>query len=352
MNFQEVLDQKYLGDTFLTEKNIEEKWNLICIDGLAPIPIIPSSSYDRSNNISVSYPSKIDIGKILFLQGESVEDYDALLDEQRICFYKDHTGPITQSEYTFKNDYLLLKSRYLTNYLKKYKKTAPIWGSFFHFDLKPSINWEIKSSPETLTAIDDLRIDNELYFDNLFLSVTEPNPFTRFLKLYHLLELQFDIHTAELIRALLDSGNKEREISSKLRDYANKDLNRLQSLLKERCSDLESLCNKLNIIESFETKAIEIFYISGRQSNPLKKSDFLSVIELEEKFKKSNIDSLGGYNFQTLIPKLTAYWIYRIRSSIAHNKFGEYIMDTDDEDFIVNFAEPLLKEAVKQCFSK
>ena len=59
-----------------------------------------------------------------------------------------------------------------------------------------------------------------------------------------------------------------------------------------------------------------------------------------------------GIIYNNLIPKVCSYWIYRIRSSIAHNKFGEYIMDNDDEDFIVNFAEPLLKEMVLQSFKR
>ncbi|MEX2410033.1 MAG: hypothetical protein WD607_01455 [Candidatus Paceibacterota bacterium] len=351
MTYDEIINKKDEGDDFLWEKSITKKNGFVVIDSMIPLSIITSQSYDRTVDINVTYPSGINIGKIIFLNDHKVDDFESLNDEKRICFYLDHSGPIAQPEYTFKNDYFLLKERYLNRYLSNYKESAPIWGSFFHSDIVPSINWKKKKLTSSISTANQLSIDNSLYFDNLFLSHVEPNPFTRFLKLYHLLELQFDLHTAEAIKKLLDLGNKEREISSKLRDYANKDINRLQSLLLERCNDLDLICQRLNEVAFFESKAIDLFYITGRESNPLrKKTDFLTIINNSKKFDETVINKIAGYDFQILIPKLAAYWIYRIRSSIAHNKFGEYIMDTGDEEFIVKFAEPLLKEVVKQCF--
>jgi len=48
------------------------------------------------------------------------------------------------------------------------------------------------------------------------------------------------------------------------------------------------------------------------------------------------------------ICEISAYWVYRIRCSIAHNKIGEYILNYKDEEFLVNCAEPFLKEIVFQ----
>jgi hypothetical protein len=48
--------------------------------------------------------------------------------------------------------------------------------------------------------------------------------------------------------------------------------------------------------------------------------------------------------------KFTAYCIYRIRSSIAHHKIGEYLMTHQDEAFMINFAEPLIDEVISHCF--
>jgi hypothetical protein len=55
-----------------------------------------------------------------------------------------------------------------------------------------------------------------------------------------------------------------------------------------------------------------------------------------------------AYDDYTL--KLTAYWVDRVRSSIAHHKIGKYMMTNNDEDFMLNFVEPLLDELIKQCF--
>ncbi|NES18002.1 MAG: hypothetical protein F6K41_03525 [Symploca sp. SIO3E6] len=55
--------------------------------------------------------------------------------------------------------------------------------------------------------------------------------------------------------------------------------------------------------------------------------------------------------YETIIIKIAAYWIYRVRSCIAHNRIGEYIMLPEDEEFIVEFAEPLLREVLYQVFT-
>ena len=56
-------------------------------------------------------------------------------------------------------------------------------------------------------------------------------------------------------------------------------------------------------------------------------------------------------NYKTFILNLASYWIYRIRSSIAHSKIGEYQLSYTDEAFMIEFAEPLLQEIVIQCFT-
>jgi hypothetical protein len=55
--------------------------------------------------------------------------------------------------------------------------------------------------------------------------------------------------------------------------------------------------------------------------------------------------------YKTLLLKVTGYWIYRIRSSIAHNKIGEFIMEDIHQEFVVEIGEELLLEVIKQIFS-
>jgi hypothetical protein len=295
----------------------------------------------------------VEIGKFLFLKNFKTEDIRSLPEEKLVCFFTEYSGSqITEESYEFQYDHILIKKRNLKTYLKHHKKHSSLWGSFFHVDDLPSISFDKHYAQTEINIVKDLKVDNNIYLENLLLSINEQNPFNRFLKLYHLIELQFDMHTAEKIVELVQQGQKEKEISGLLKEYQKEELNRLTSIIKQRCTDIGKLKDRLNRVQPYVAKAKKIFYEYGRESNPLKKADFLAIIEDPNLFSESVIDSIGGYTYTALIPKLSSYWIYRIRSSIAHNKFGEYIMDKNDEEFIVEFGEPLLKEMVIQCFKR
>ena len=66
----------------------------------------------------------------------------------------------------------------------------------------------------------------------------------------------------------------------------------------------------------------------------------------------SNKANRSNEEYSKLIIDIAVYWIYRIRCSIAHNRIGEYVMSIDDEEFVVNVVEPLLKEVLIQLFKK
>lgn len=352
MILNDLLKLKEDSASFLAAKEVKEIEGHISISSTIAFLINASYSYDRTNDIEVRLPSGAVIGKIKFLRGKEISDIFSLPDEEYICFLTEYNkSSIVDSSYKFFNDFLLLQENSLTDYLAKYKTSSPIWGSFFHLEDQPSIIFSNKANITSVDLIEKIRIDNPIYLENLFLSITEPNPINRFLKLYHLLELQFDLHTAVLIRNLLDQGGKEKEISSKLRDYTRDEDDRLESLVKERCKDLSRLVSYLNTITSFPREAITIFYEYGKAKNPLKQVDFNTLIGHADKFMKYRVDGIG-YSFESLVPKLTSYWIYRIRCCVAHNRFGEYILTVHDEKFIVEFAEPLLKEVIVQCFKR
>jgi hypothetical protein len=351
MTYQQLIAIKD-EDAFLENIEISEVLGYACIDDKIALPITTSFSFDRNNTIDIKYESGTNIGEIKFLKDRKVEDIEGLPNDEKICFYIDYDQEyIVDQSHTFKFDYIILRKRYFNKYKSSYKKTSSIWGSFFHIDDKPNIIFDKKKTTNSLSVSSNLKIRNSIYKDNLFLSINEPNPFNRFLKLYHLLELQFDMHTAQKIKALVEEGNKEKEISGKLKEYTREEINRLISIIRERCIDLVSLTNTMNTIEPFKEKAIKIFYQYGKESNPLRRTnDFRAIIDEEGKFGNQAFVESQGHNYNIIIPKICAYWIYRVRSSIAHNKFGEYIMDKNDEEFIVEFAEPLLKEVVTQCF--
>jgi len=352
MTFEEINEVEDINSYFETfdVKKVNDHYS---INELVALPILTSYSFNRNSDIIIKTKRGTEIGKILFLKDSDIKDIRSLPEEKLICFFKDHDSPqISEEKYTFKNDYLLIKKRNFNSYNKN-KKLSALWGSFFHIEELPSISFEKRNSLNEIRIITDLKIENPIYFENLLLSINEPNPFNRFLKLYHLIELQFDMHTAEKIVELHRQGKKEKEISNLLKEYQREDLNRLTSIIRQRCTNIENLVICLNKIKPFKEKAKKLFYDYGRESNPLnKQSDFNKILDNPDLFSESVINSIGGFSHSILIPKICSYWIYRIRSSISHNKFGEYIMDKNDEEFIVEFGEPLLKELVIQCFKK
>lgn len=351
MILSDLLKLKEDGNPFLADKEIKEKEGCLIINGDVAFQITTSLSYDKTTDIAIKLSNGTVIGKLKFLKGKETADIFSLSDEEYVCFLREYNkSSIVDSSYKFSSDFLLINENHLSDYLAKYKLGSPIWGSFFHIEDQPVIEFSQKASVTSIEALEGIEMDNPIYRENLFLSISEPNPINRFLKLYHLLELQFDLHTAILIKDLLGQGGKEKEISSKLRDYTRDEDERLDSLVKEKCKNLTRLVSCLNQVANFVAQAITIFYEYGRTKNPLKRTDFNNLIITPNKFSKVSVESIGGYSFESLIPKLASYWIYRVRSCVAHNRFGEYILRVNDEKFIVEFAEPLLKEVITQCF--
>lgn len=96
-----------------------------------------------------------------------------------------------------------------------------------------------------------------------------------------------------------------------------------------------------------------MFIRFGNSNKPLTEIKFDCLFD-SGNINESTLDSLKITNsnnpIETFLPKLISFWIYRVRCSIAHNKIGEYILSWEDENFITDFAEPLIKEVLNQCF--
>jgi hypothetical protein len=135
-------------------------------------------------------------------------------------------------------------------------------------------------------------------------------------------------------------------------------VSRLLYLVNAYCSDINSIVRCLNKVKGYKKVATELFFIFGKKnSNPLKDiSNFEKFISSADPFSYLNCKKILGSNISTLenyklfIRKLSVYWIYRIRCSIAHNKIGEYLMSLKDEKFVTDFGFPLLQEIISQCF--
>ncbi len=187
---------------------VEEVEGKIVLNGLCPLAIRISNYYDKSNPIEILQDDQTKIGEIVFIKNKSFL-ISSLPEKLFYCFLIEYpTDMIAERQYTFQNDYILVDSALLSKYLNNLKKTSPMWGGFFHVEDLPNNIFSKSKSISQITASAGIKIDRPFFYDCLELAVIEENPFTRFLKLYHLLELNFDIHTAEKLKDLLtvDSG--------------------------------------------------------------------------------------------------------------------------------------------------
>lgn len=255
---------------------------------------------------------------------------------------------------------LVAKDRF-QNYTEKYMQGADLWGGFSHRKMET-----IEHSEHTLiNAIPNIRFPTEAHKNKAFYATSSENSFTRFLSKYQIIELMFDYITVARIRVSNDNLFEFRDI---MNAYGRDDIVLLKSILKSYVLDISKLSELMYEFAAFEGTTIEIFQKHSKESNPLKadavfdkfwkaiKSKKLTFddVNADQSLKFSNFsgpDKGGKDQFSTAIINIVAYWIYRVRCSIAHNKIGEHIFSDKDESFILKAAEPILDEVLRQLLT-
>lgn len=317
-----------------------------------------NKSFDKSILNTTIELSGVIIGDLFYLKNQNF-DISTLSNSQFYAFLSEcETYDISLPNYTFKSDYILIHKDYIDEFHLKYSSTSAVWGGFKLAENLSVINYYKKLTP-TITIPEELR-DLDLYAqDSIYRALDQKHSFERFLKLYHLLELEFDYSLIKKIQSL-NIITDSNLIGNLLNEYSRNETDRLFDLVSGSCLDVNSLALKLNGIKLYQSLGEEIFIRFGKGNkgnfflNDLAR--YNSLLSDADAFANSTSVqthakiSLSDYN--KFIHSVTAYWIYRIRCSIAHFKIGEYILTRDKEDFIVEFAEPLIKEVLIQFYKK
>lgn len=246
-------------------------------------------------------------------------------------------------------------------YKEAYMQGSDLWGGFSHRKMEIIEHSESSS----INAIPNIRFPTEAHKNKAFYATSSDNSFTRFLSKYQIIELMFDYITVARIRVSQDNLFEFRDI---MNAYGRDDIVLLKSILKSYVLDISKLSELMYEFASFEDTTIEIFQKHSKDSNPLKdevtfgkfweaiKSKKLTYADInansELKFTSlPKLDKGGEEKFATAIVNIVAYWIYRVRCSIAHNKIGEHIFSDKDESFILEAAEPILDEVLRQLLT-
>ena len=344
------------SDIPIAISNVYEYGSNFVINGYSAFKVIKSNSYDESNSIPLTLYG-ITQGELVFLKIKGEIEISSMTEFEFIAFLTyGRRQDYDLASYKFDFDVVLIKEEFLIDYLEDYASTSILWGSYLHEDSsiapvykKPVTNIELgfKLNPFDVYSL-----------ENANRAIQQPFAFERFLKFYHLLELQFDYAIIGKIKNLTIPTDSNK-IGKILNEYSNKEIERLTDLLSDKCNDILSLENSLYKIINHQAVATDMFVNFSKSTNAKYLGD---IIEFNKLFSLPNFsmnslkpEKIKGYDFNnhdSFIIGLSAYWIYKIRCSIAHSKIGEYILTSSDEYFIVEFGEPLIKNVLLQFFKK
>lgn len=352
MDFEEIKDLQGTPGLPFVIKQRSKRWGKIIINHKIAIPLFEvSSSFKKDIDITLLDSVGNEWGTICFTKNLG-EAAIGELTEDRFIAYLNESSSFTDP-YQFKKDYLILNDSYYQAFIENAESTSAIWGGFVTENHSGSILKPYITPVTDIEISDSLEFPTKYFIDKSVNALVEPYSFERYLKFYHLLELNFDFDTISKVKSL-NIETDANEIGKLLLRYRREDIQRLRDVISNSIKDLDRIVSKLNTVMNFEQIAEAIFYTHGKDTNPLKdKQQFFNVIR-QGGFSQANLDAnrVQYHNYKEFISKLSSYWIYRVRSSIAHSKIGEYLFQAEDEVFIVEFAEPLLLEIIKQCFSK
>jgi hypothetical protein len=358
------LEDRLRGDL----SQYSEKDSKCVFNGLIPFPLLTiSSSYREDEDIEVIDEYNQPLGLLCFcksLDEESLENLDSITDAQYIAYIYEVGRDSFELNLPFrfqKNYFVVYEHRY-EEYVTKYMEYASLWGGFVHAnDVETEHDRAYTFKPSFIKAHSSLAFPTQYHAKKCFRSAEQPYAFERFLQLYHLLELIYDWDFINRLKGLDDDLT---DLGIWLKKYSTRDdIDRLKSIFKVRYEegklDVESISNSLN--EGFPCyldEAKKIFFEFGKGSNPYKDNmpNFDGFIR-GGGFAAENIQRYLGNNFtgrkrDEFVIDVAAYWIYRVRCCIAHNKIGEYVMSHEDEEFVARFAEPLLRTVLLQVFKQ
>ena len=363
-------DLKELDDSDLRYDitHFSEHDGICTLNGMIPISVdAVSFSYESDVDIEVRNEDDNLLGVLCICKSLTDINIASVTDARYIAYIHEVDKHTFQGglPYKFTKNYLVIDVSEYDNYKNKYMNSAPIWGGFFHSNTESSLQNAYRFQPSKLIARTGIELPTRYHQESSMRSVVQPYAFERFLKLYHLLELIFDWNLVQEIKSLNDDL---QGIGQLLNEYSgNNELERLKVLLKSKCNDnkkIDKIADCLNKINSLDylDKGIKIFFNYSKSGNPYKISNITPFPDLmshggfsrtnTKENNPNNIQGITNKGYDNLVIEFSAYCIYRVRCCIAHNRIGEYVMSNDDEGFVVEFAEPLLREVLCQIFSQ
>lgn len=323
--------------------------------GAFPVYEISSRITRSGASVDITHEDGRDLGQLLLIKGRTVEEFYALTAAQFLAYLADVPScKFGELGHVFSTDFLITSDIPAEEYNSDLRGTSDIWGGFSHFALPPSISVPIAN----IVANSRISVPS-LHHSEAFARYTYArNPFERFLRLYHCVELLFDTITVLRVKKLTSDI---RGLSTILNAYGTKEVDLLISISSDFIYKHDALAQKLTLISGYEDIAKKIFDDHSKHGNPIAPSanpprwatvvGSLGAGRYKEMDLKSDNALKQQEDYNAFISKISGYWIYRVRCSIAHSRIGEFILTDAETGFVENFAEPLLLEFCSQIFS-
>jgi hypothetical protein len=258
------------------------------------------------------------------------------------------------ASHRFNTDWLVLRCDQISGYFSHYAMSSGLWGGYAHYTPPPST---IAPSVAEVIARPGITFPRAEYTEAITRACLSDWTFYRFLKLYHLLELKFDVHLLESIKAV---GDDLRGFAALLARYRHEERLKLTSILSDRITDLSALARILYTIDWNDSTLQEIMDF-GKKGVPSTFQGETGKRILSEWSRNrwftwpgdsvARSQKMGTESeHRELIIELIAFLIYRARCCIAHFRIGEYLLRESDERIIREAVEPLIKEVLNQVF--
>lgn len=310
-----------------------------------------STQYEPDTEIDLKLEDGTLIGVLFVKPLNNKMDFSTITEKKYYAYLTDVSKEtFLLNEPVISYSYAVIHKNHLHDYYKHYYDTSAVWGNYFH--KSPLTSNISKSKPVThITTIKNIRFPTEIHRRNAVKGILEPFIFERFLKKYHQIELSLDLEIVEKITSLKKDLYGIGNIFSEL---GSAEILRMRIIFKNKIKDYATIATFLYNVTLYRDLAETIFQKFTKVHNPVKDmKDFNRLLDLPS-FSQPDIlrfrSNLTGENYETFLMEISTYWIYRIRSSIAHQRLGEYIITDKEEDFLLHFAEPLIDQLLLQIY--
>jgi len=365
--YEELYKEFIDNDGVLTYQLIDNVFH--CFNDYVVIPVraIESSiSISMADDIEIFSSTGSLIGVLCPLAYPENEHIIARLNEKRLfAYFVDNLVNSHQSDsYGFVSHYVLIELSSFS-YYKTVMGTSEYWGGYTHKNLNPTNSRVINE----IKVREGIKVPSINHEESMVLAVHSSSSFERFLKYYHQIELLFDSLFISRLKNINSADLRDYAALIKEFNYGKKtELETFKYILKKYLISYDLIIEKMKLVQNHLNIANDMFYVLGKEQNPLKTNDEWTV--LIDLLSRNSLDLVSSSTYQPVngstvrlinknsqevfnefIINLCSYWIYRMRCCIAHNKIGEYIFSYNDESFVSDFGEHLLLEIIRDIFS-